>query len=681
MKRALILTLCLFLVSGAWLFAGGKQEAVTGEEAAAVETDTDEWSQTVGTGNLAQYDTMDEFQKETGKSITQFNEAPILAERVSAGELPPVAERIPANPQIIEPVEQIGEYGGTVNVFTARTMRTGEGAYLAGVDGIFRIGPDMASIVPNVAVDWEFADEGRRLTVFIREGMRWSDGTPFTADDIMFWYEDVLLNDELTPVKSADFRPGGELMELFKVDDYTVRFEFAEPYPAMELLLGHYVGAGMFLPKHYLKQFHINYNDNANELAKENEFESWIQLFEDMNRMGFNQTPLNPDLPTIKAFKCLEWTSTHSLLERNPYYWKIDTAGNQLPYFDRVFSQKVEEKEILDAKVMSGEFDFAAKNTNLMSYPLYKENEETNNYRVLLWPGIYGGNIVYQPNQTSTDPVLREIFQDVRFRRALSLAINRDEINETMYFGLGTPRQMTVIPESKYFEPEFADSYVEYDVDRANELLDEMGLEWNANREFRLRPDGKRLAWTLEFYPVTSATAAPQVNQLIKEYWAELGIDLSLKQENAEFYTARVTANEIDMNLWTGDKVGDILFLITPTFFVPYSTAWGVNWGRQWAQWYQTQGKGGEEPPAEPKQLLEWWEGMKTTLDEEERIRLGKNILRSQAENLWVIGTVGMLPTPFCVRNTIRNVPDGVPFGWDLLYTTPYHPEQFYMVQ
>ena len=509
---------------------------------------------------LKQYDSLAEYEEATGKKIEQFHQAPMFDALVSEGKLPPVEERLPENPQIVNPVEEIGQYGGTVNVFTPRTNRTGEGAYLSGIDPLFRIGTDLSSIVPNIAVKWEFSDGGKTLTVHLREGIKWSDGVPFTADDILFWYEDVLLNENLTPTISSNWRPGGETMKVEKIDDYTLAFSFVVPYPTIELLLAHSPGSTVYLPKHYLQQFHVSYNPKADELAKEKGFDAWYMYFQERNRMGFIQVPLNPDLPTIKPFKCIEWTSTHSLIERNPYYWKVDTAGNQLPYIDKVFCTKVEDREMLDAKVVSGEYDFFAKGTNLMNYTMYKENAEKGNYRVLMWASLYGANIIYQPNQTVKDPVLREIFRDARFRQALSLAINREEINEMLYYGLGVPRQFTLIPESKYFEEEFAEAYAEYDVEEANRLLDEMGLKWDANHEFRLRPDGKKLAWTLEYITLTGAVGLDRVNELVKEYWKELGCDLTLKLLTAEFYTQRVTANEVEMNFWTGDKVGDILW-------------------------------------------------------------------------------------------------------------------------
>ncbi len=671
MKKALSFSIVGFLLLAgfcSWA-TGAKESAAQPKRAAKVE----------GIGGLAQYDTIAEFEKATGRKLPPYKQAPMLDD---VADLPPVAERLPDNPQIIAPVEEIGQYGGQVNVFTARTIRTGEGAYLSGNDPLLRIAPDLVSIVPNVASSWEFSQDARTITLTLRKGIKWSDGAPFTTEDMLFYYEDFLLNDELSPTKPTVWSPGGKLMVIKKVDDYTFTINFATPYPVAELSLAHYAGANfMTFPKHYLKQFHINYNKDAAKLAKDKGFDNWFQLFQDRNRYGFNQVPLNNELPTIKPFKNLEWTSTYSMLERNPYYWKVDTEGNQLPYIDRIFCRKVNDKEMIDAKIVSGEHDFGAKNTNLLNYPLYKENAEKGNYRVLLWPTTYGGNIIYQPNQTVKDPVLRKIFRDVRFRQALSLAINREEIKETLYFGLGVPRQYTVVPQSRFFEQRFADAYAQFDPEQANRLLDEMGLKWDSNREFRIMPDGRKLAWTLEFYPVTGTFAVIKVNELIREYWKALGCDLILKEETAEFYTQRIISNEVDMNLWTGDKSMDILFITTPQFFIPDTVNWGTNFGVEWARWHESSGKAGEKPPQKILDLYDAWEKLKSTLDKDEQLRLGKKIAASQADNLWVIGTVGQAPVPLCVRNTIRNVVEEGLFGWDLLYTSPYHPEHIFIKQ
>jgi len=364
------------------------------------------------------------------------------------------------------------------------------------------------------------------------------------------------------------------------------------------------------------------------------------------------------------------------MAERNPYYWKVDPEGNQLPYIDRIFVSTVGEREMLSAKIVAGEVDLEGLQTDLKDLPLYKDSAEQANYQVLIWNRVQGVDVCYQPNQTyAEDLVLRDILRDVRFRRALSLAIDRDDINEAIYFGLATPRQTTVIPQSKYFEPEFASAYAEYDLDKANALLDEMGLKWDENHEYRLRPDGKRLSIILEYAEME--TPKTPTSELIKEYWKDIGVDLSVKMITGELDSIRYMGNLVQMGLWHADRCG-FLFDTEPFWWVPMRYQWECTWAPLWARWYETGGEAGEEPPEEVKKNIERWERMRITPDEEERIRLGKEILRSQAENLWTIGTVGLAPHPVIVRNNLRNVPEKAVLGWDYFWTLPQKPEQYF---
>ncbi|GAI52566.1 unnamed protein product, partial [marine sediment metagenome] len=244
--------------------------------------------------------------------------------------------------------------------------------------------------------------------------------------------------------------------------------------------------------------------------------------------------------------------------ERNPYYWKVDTAGNQLPYINKVIVTKVADKEMMDAKLITGDFDFGCLETRVENYSLYMENAEKGHYRVLPWQSVHGSAVIYQVNQTSEDPILRKIFQDVRFRRALSLAINREEINNVIFYGLAEPRQYTVISQSVYYEEEFAGAYAGYDPEEANRLLDEMGLKWDKNHEWRLRPDSKILSSTLEYF--LCETPKDKISELVKEYWEAIGFKITIKQISGELQRERAIANKIQVGLWHGDVATDWLF-------------------------------------------------------------------------------------------------------------------------
>jgi len=607
----------------------------------------------------------------------RYSEAPEFAAMVEAGTLPPVGERLPAEPQIVTPLDKVGEYGGILHTTTIRAEGYGDDVVLMGCEGLLRTDTDGSTVVPNICKAWEFSEDGTECTLHLREGMRWSDGELVTADDIMFWYEDIFLNTDLTPTIGRYWRPGGEPVRVEKIDDYTVKFVSVVPNPEILTFGGPIRGDGNIQPKHYLMQYHPNYTplDELLPQAQEAGYETWYQFF-NFKRNQIWGTPLG-DRPTLCSYVIIEQSSSRRAYHRNPYAWKVDTAGNQLPYFDGVIATILSDRELVNAQIVAGQVDIAIQEPMMENYPLYQENAEQGEYNVYIWHSVLGGDVIYQPSLTyEGDLVLRDLFRDLRFRQALSLAINRDEINEVQYFGYGTPRQFTVIPQCSYYKPEFEEAYAEYDPDRASALLDEIGLEWDADHQFRLRPDGKQLAWTIEFFPIETPKVA--VTELVVDYWRQIGCNVDFKEISGELDSERYRANLVEMGLWHGDKVTDVLFSTSPQFLVPYNVGWETTWGTEWARWYTTDGKEGEEPPQEIKNLYAWWEEMKTTMDQDKRIELAQNILQSQADNLWCIGTVGCAPKPIICKKNIGNFPEEALHGWDVVWSCYKHPEQFF---
>ncbi|MBV7328627.1 ABC transporter substrate-binding protein [Chloroflexi bacterium TSY] len=612
-------------------------------------------------------------------------ESPMLTRRVEAGQLPPVEERLPLSPQIVETWEGPGEYGGmfTVGNPSAGTFHSGRTG--VGQEGVLRIGTDLRTVEPNIAESFELSEDGMSLTLHLREGLRWSDGQPHTADDIMFYFEDVLGNDDLSPTKPTWLKPGGESVATAeKIDDFTVRILFDQPYPFILKYLAHIQGTGLVYPKHYSSQFHANYVDEAELTAKVEEagYDDWTGYFRSKAVLDEGVPENNPELPTLAPYKLLEKTETHWLFERNPYYWKVDPDGNQLPYIDAAFIKILLDNDIQDAAMISGELDIEfGWMPNASNWPLYKTNEEQGQYKAFTVPNLTGAAMLFQPNQTyEEDTTLRDIFRDKRFRIALSHAINRDEINELAFFGRATPQQATVIPAASYYVEEYAKLYTEYDVDQANALLDEMGLEWDSNNEWRLRPDGEKLAWTIE------SGVDPQTNtvwQLVKGYWQAIGLDVSVKTITGELISERYPGNQVAMGTWGADKCTDWLFPLTPQFWVPYNLGWESTMYPQWTRWLVSGGESGEEPTDENMQILwDLWQEMKTTTDIDRQVELGKEIVRINAENVYVIGTCAMPPHPVIVKDNLGNMPtpeQGLLFGWDLYQFAPWHSEQLYL--
>lgn len=617
----------------------------------------------------------------SGVAAAQYNEAPMLAQQVQAGLLPPVDERLPENPAIVEPVEQIGKYGGTLRMTTiAANSILGPHVILMG-EGLLRTDTDYQTIVPNLAERWEFSDDYRVLTLYLRKGVRWSDGAPFTADDIMFWWEDVQLNEDLFPSGPSrrDWYAGGERMNLVKVDDYTIRMEFAVPNPLILRRLAH--GPGMEMvdyPKHYLKQFHPKYTpmEEIQKMLDAEGFDFWYQLFEDRAERSFSMS-MNPDLPSIDAYYLKTKEPERLVFERNPYYWKTDPEGNQLPYIDQILVRKAADITTVNAWIVTGQDDFNGFHTSLQQLPTYRQYEQQSDYRILLYRGTFGTEVLIQFNQTIEDPVLREIFQDVRFRRAMSHAINREEINEVLYFGLGEPRNTTVLPIASAYKEEFAKAYIEYDPDLANQLLDEMGLDKRDSEGFRLRPDGRRLSITIDY--TESDTPKTPTLELVKEYWEAVGVQTQLNYMTNTLVAERATANLIQVGIHHADRSTDPLVFTEPFWYAPVQVGWEQTTWPLYAQWYNTGGAAGEEPPEHVKELIDIFNAMQRTTDEDERVQLLQQLLQRQAENLWTLGTVGNAPFVIVVQNAVRNVPETGWWGWDGYFGYPYHPEQFYL--
>lgn len=322
----------------------------------------------------------------------------------------------------------------------------------------------------------------------------------------------------------------------------------------------------------------------------------------------------------------------------------------------------VQDAEILNMRATAGELDMQERHIYLSNYTLFMENREKGNYRVLKWTTASGADPMLYVNQTVQDPVLRKIFQDVRFRQALSLAINREEINKLFYFGLGKPRQASLISQSPYYDPEWEKAYAEYDLERANKLLDEMGLKKGPDG-FRLRPDGKTLAITLEFTAFPGATTA-DVIALIAKYWEKLGIKVAVKQIDRSLWETRYSGNQLEASAWSLDK--SLNPLLNITWFVLVGSQ---QWAPAWGTWIATGGKSGMEPPADIKKISQLWEKAKTTTNSDIRDRYLKEIFNIHKKNLWMIGTVGELPQILIVKNNFRNVPEGLISDDSLFFT------------
>jgi peptide/nickel transport system substrate-binding protein len=496
--------------------------------------------------------------------------------------------------------------------------------------------------------------------------MKWSDGEPVTADDLLFWWEDIVNNEDIVANVPTIWRPGGTPMAVTKVDDFTVEFEFAVPYRFFQFYLTEMSVRQMPLrPRHYLEQFHIDYNPDATELAQEQNFDEWYELFGERGGALEPAFHENPDLPVLFPWTTVQYEPDIWVGERNPYYWRVDTEGNQLPYIDRVQCDISTNREVLTAKVVAGQVDYSAVVIPFSDIPLMKDSEEKGNFTTHLWDVPMGTMPSINVNQTypeEEDAVLRKIFKDDRFRQALSVAIDREEANKVAYFGLSYPTQLTALPGSRWEEDEYRNAYADYDPDRANDLLDDMGLEWDNNNEWRMRPDGKTLSIVMETIDVGAIRGYSKILPLIKEYWEAVGVKTTLKTLEPALWGSRLGANQLQVTMWGVDSFNDLTFQILGPWLIPGTSYGGSTWHAMgWQQWATSDGEEGEEPPEDVKRMMELWDEMRSSTDQDEITRFGKEIFALQAEHVYIIGVVGSVRQALVVSNDLGNFPtDGV---------------------
>jgi peptide/nickel transport system substrate-binding protein len=598
-------------------------------------------------------------------SASGYQEAPQLADLVKAGDLPPVEERLPEEPLVVEPVEGIGNYGGTWHRgFTGIKDYHAFGRHV--YDPILRWPRDPKDPVqPGLAKAWEWSDEGKTLTLHLREGLKWSDGHPFTTADITFWWYDIELDTNITPAPHTEWVIAGEPMELEVVDDYTIKLKFAQPNGLAETVglafhgnqwpLG-FERFGFFAPRHYLEQYHPKYNPDVD-----------YSVFEDM---AFDY---NTERPVMTAWKISEWGpgATRLVAKRNPYYWKVDPEGNQLPYIDEMVLTLFEEVEALNLRAIEGGFDFQFRRISLSNYPALQQNKDRYGYQILLWPDAVGTKYGYFFNQSIEDDGLREIFQNPKFRQAMAVAIDREQINEVSYLGIGAPRAHTVVPDSPYFEPGLDELWAQYDPEMANQMLDEIGLKKGPDG-FRTRLDGSRLEITVEGMDWDKATLDEM--ELVVAAWNEVGVRTTLKTMSREIYWTRACSNEVEVTTWTVDRGIDPM--TDPIYMFPFDER---SWmAPAYGTWYKSEGEMGKEPPAYFKEMMELYDEYKVTVDSDRQKEIAKEIVRRNAENVYVVGTVGMVPSVVVVKENFKNVPEDFTTDWIYMAPGTLDPCHFY---
>jgi peptide/nickel transport system substrate-binding protein len=590
-----------------------------------------------------------------------YSETPMLADKVKAGEIDPVEKRLPSQPRVID-LEALGrepgQHGGSLTMLMAsakdvRIMVYYGYARLVGYDLNYELQPD-------ILLKYE-VEEGRRFTFYIRSGHRWSDGSPFTAEDFRFALEDVMLNEKLSSGGlPAELLVDGKGPEFTVIDEYTVRYEWEKPNPKLLPALASPLPLYLTYPSAYMKQFHAKYigKDEAEALAKEKKYKHWRAMF---TRLGRQNRPENPDLPTLDPWRVMTAPpSEQFIFERNPYFHRVDAQGRQLPYVDKVV-MNISSSNLIPAKTGAGESDLQGRYISFEDYTFLKQNEKHQNYKVLLWKSAVGSKIAIRPNLNYEDEGWRIIFHDKRFRQALSLAVNRHEINMVTFFGLGREVADSPLPQSPLYKDEYANAWASLDVAKANELLDAVGLDKRDSDGVRLLPDGRRAELIIE--SAGESTVETDVLQLVADHWLEVGIKVYTRVTQRDLFRSRLSAGTTMMSVWTGLDNGIPHAAMPPEELAPTNDA-QTQWP-QWGLWGLSGGKSGVEPKlASVVQLVDLWKQWQLSVDDSERERIWHEMLSIYTDQAFSIGTVNATLQPIVVSKQLVNVPEEEVFSF-----------------
>jgi peptide/nickel transport system substrate-binding protein len=614
----------------------------------------------------------------SGAQALELKETPSLVQAVRSGALPPIAKRVPEVPRIYTPSKKpytLGRQGGALRILMARPRDT----RLMVVYGYARLVKydENYDLIPDILESYEVED-GRIFTFHLRKGHRWSDGYPFTTEDFRFYWEDVANNKTLSVLgPPQSMLVDGEKPKVEIIDKWTIRYSWSKPNPFFLPDIADAAPLFIYRPAHYLKQFHARYVEpkKLRALAKKTiRRTNWASLYHYIDHMyKFD----NPDLPTLQPWVLrTKPPADRFFFARNPYYHRVDAKGRQLPYIDRVVMVLADPK-IIPVKTGAGESDLQARYLPSDKYAFLAQGAARHSFKVNMWRTGAGSHIAFYPNLNVADKVWRKVIRDVRFRRALSLAINRHEINEVLFFGFAIESANAVLPASPLFRKEYQTAWARFDLKAANKLLDEMGLAKHNSQGYRLLPDGREMEVLVEITGESGEFG--DVLSLVEDTWRKIGIRLFRKVYRREVLRRRVFSGETMMSMWQGLDNGLPTPDMSPEDLAPTHQI-HLQWPK-WGQYRETGGKVGEKvdmPMA--KKLLELnddWDRAKTTA---ERRRIWHDMLAIFTNQVYTIGTVSGVEQPVVVSSRLHNVPtDGV-YNWDPgAHFGIYEPDRFWL--
>ncbi len=636
-----------------------------------------------------QYD-LAEFQTAAGCTM-EFSENPAIADLNGMirgnPELPALADRLPEEPLVVVPYDSVGKYGGTLDALSNAT-EAGTSDFLSTRHvNLVRYSDDLETIVPNIAKSWEWNDDYTQLTFHLRKGHKWSDGAPFTSADVKFWYDNLALDSNVIEKPKDYVLVAGERMTVDTPDEQTVVFNLPAPKPGLLAHFATHFGQG-FQPKHFLGQFHPDVNPDADKLAADLGFANGYEVIKAYyGNSDWTDTPtpqLNaPDkvanmpadtMPTLESHILIRDTTEGRHFVANPYFHMVDTTGQQLPYINEQDEIYANDQEVRLLKLVNGEADYKTQSLQLADAPLLLENQEKGGYTIQLKPKIAMHAVSF--NVTSADEEKRKVFGDFRFRKAMSIAINREELNQTAYFGEGVIQQYTGFsPLPDYIDEKWKAFAAEFDPDGAKALLDEVGVVDANGDGFRDLPNGDPLVLNLQF---ATQGIAGQVVELIGQHWSNVGINTTVKEITPDEYRSAQSSNQLDVGLWEKGQPTGIILGNNELWVPPFENYFAHRTGMLWAEWVDSGGASGVEPPDYVKQLVDDINALQSTpAGTDEFKAIANRMVENMTGNLLFIGTA-LTPDPIYHRNALKNFTEFKTASYEYYRTYPYRAQQWY---
>ncbi|MEM1299358.1 MAG: ABC transporter substrate-binding protein [Pseudomonadota bacterium] len=590
-------------------------------------------------------------------------DGPLIETEGLAEGLPAIADRIPEEPLVVDMANrgrEAGKHGGTLRMFVSRSkdvryMSVWGYARLLGYNEDYEL-------VPDLLKDFEVSADGRSVTLILRRGHRWSDGAPFTTEDLRYWWEDVAQNKELSPSgPPVQMLVNGKPPLVEVIDEVTIRYTWDAPNPRFLPALAQARPVYIYRPSHYMKKYHPKYA-NAEKLAAKVEAsgkKTWAALH---NRKDNLYKADNPKLPILQP-----WVNTNKknsqryILKRNPFYHRIDAEGRQLPYLDQV-ELEIAASGLIPLKVSQGEATLQIRSLGFADAPVLKSKEDEKGFKTRLWRSGSASEVAIYPNLNYADPVWRDLFRDVRFRRALSMGISRKAINKVLYYGLATPGGVSALEESPFYDAANTSAWTQFDLATANVLLDELGLVERNPAGIRRLPDGRLMEVIVE--TAGERSEVEDTLELISATWEKLGIRLLVKPQDRDVLRNRAYTGKTMMVAWYGWNIGIPTADNAPSELAPVDQA-TFTWPK-WGQYYQTKGASGEKPDLpEANRLMTLFDEWSGAPDEATKAAAWREMLALHADQVFCIGTVSRAPVPLVHDAALKNVPAEGIYAWD----------------